>query len=128
MTTQEKIDETIEKICDDTVKIYHDLEFSHHDFYDCLLKILECISMTPILVNSNKKELIIGMLVLITNKLNIKQEEREKIMYLINTNLIGSIIDLILEISKNKKCDVCKKLLNGNKEDEKDKKDVKDVK
>lgn len=100
MTSQERIDAIIATLCDDMYKAYKDINFSHHDFHDCMLKLMDCVEMMPALIGVDKKKIVVGVLVLIVSKLNINNIEREKITYLLESDLLGSVIDLIIRIYK----------------------------
>lgn len=101
MASQEKIDETIAKMYDDLTIAYHDLNFTHHDFHDCLIKLLECVELIPNLLGIDKKKIVIGVLVLIVNKLTIAEDEKTKILDILNSNLISAIIDLLMKVKES---------------------------
>jgi hypothetical protein len=101
MASQKQIDETIEKLCDDFIEIYHDVEFDRHNLKDCLFRLMECVELMPILIGSDKKKVVIGVVVVLVEKLKINDDEKAVIIYLLEHDIIELLVEIIIKLTKN---------------------------
>jgi len=100
MATQQEIDKIIEKMCEDIVEMYKDVEIDTINMHDFIIKLMECVEMIPKLVGADKKNVVKGVLLIIIEKIHIKQSEKDKIIYILTNNIIDIIIDLIVKMTK----------------------------
>lgn len=101
MATQDEIDKIIEKMFNDIIDMYKDVEFEHHDMRDCMIKLMECVEMMPKLVGADKKRVVKGVLILVIHHVHINEKEKNRIIYMLTNDIVDMIIDLIIELSKN---------------------------
>ena len=80
--------------------MYKDLEINSLNMNDFLIKLMECVEEIPLLIGEDKKKIVKGVLIVIVEKLHIKQEEKDKIIYLLTNDIIDIIIDLIVKLTK----------------------------
>ncbi len=76
MATQDEIDKIIEKMFNDIIDMYKDVEFEHHDMRDCMIKLMECVEMMPKLVGADKKRVVKGVLILVIHHVHINEKEK----------------------------------------------------
>jgi hypothetical protein len=101
MASQKHIDETIEKLCDDFIKIYHDMEFDRHNLKDCLIRLMECVELIPTLIGAEKKQVVLGVVVVLVEKLKINEDEKAVIIYLLEHDIIALLVEIIIKLTKN---------------------------
>lgn len=101
MASQKQIDEAIEKICDDFIVIYQDMEFDRHNLKDCLIRLMECVELMPTLIGADKKKVVLGVIVVLIEKLKINEGEKEVIIYLLEHDIIALLVEIIVKLTKN---------------------------
>jgi hypothetical protein len=101
MTSQQEIDDIIERIFQDICQMYKDVEFETKDMHDCLIRLMEIVENIPTLVGADKKKIVIGVLYLIIHHLHISESEKEKILYMLTHDIVGMIVDLIVRLTKS---------------------------
>lgn len=101
MTSQSRIDEIIEEIFQDSIHMYKDVEFDSRDLHDCLLRLMECVELIPELVGADKKKIVIGVIKMIIHHLQIKEIDKEKIMFMLTHDIIDMMIDLIVKLTRS---------------------------
>ena len=101
MASQQRINEIIEKIFQDALKMYKDIDFDTGDLHDCLIRLMECVELIPELVGADKKKVVIGVITLLIHHLKITESEKSKIMYMLTHDIIDMMIDLIVRVVKH---------------------------
>lgn len=99
MATQAEIDANIKIIIDSVLAAYKELTIK--DFFDCIVKLMECAEAIPTLVGADKKKVVKGVLVQIIQRINIPNKgEKDLILLLVNSGLVDLIIDGIVKLTK----------------------------
>lgn len=99
MATQTEIDENIKIIIDNILAAYKELTLK--DFFDCIVKLMECAEVIPTLVGTDKKKVVKSVLVQIIQRINIPNKgEKDLILLLVNSGLVDLIIDGIVKLTK----------------------------
>jgi len=101
MASQSRIDEIIEEIFQDSIHMYKDVEFDSRDLHDCLLRLMECVELIPELIGVDKKKIVIGVVKMIIHHLQIKEIDKEKIMFMLTHDIIDMMIDLIVKLTRS---------------------------
>jgi hypothetical protein len=101
MASQSRIDEIIEEIFQDSIQMYKDVEFDSRDLHDCLLRLMECVELIPELVGADKKKVVTGVIKMIIHHLQIKEIDKEKIMFMLTHDIIDMMIDLIVKLTRS---------------------------
>lgn len=102
MASQTEIDEIINKIYTNIIEIYKDLTLK--DFFNCVLKLIECAEEYTNLIGSDKKKIVKGVLILIVNKINFSNpKEKEMILFVLTSSILDILIDTFVGILNKKK-------------------------
>lgn len=100
MATQTDIDANVKKIVDNVMAAY--TEFTLKDFFECVVKLMECAEAIPLLAGADKKKVVKSVLSQIVTKINIPNpSEKEMITFLVNSGLVDLIIDGIVKLTKD---------------------------
>ena len=98
-TTTTDVDANITKIVDNVISAY--TEFTLKDFFECIVKLMECAEAIPLLAGADKKKVVKGVLTQLITKLNIPdQGEKDVILFLINSSIVDLMIDGIVKLTK----------------------------
>jgi hypothetical protein len=100
MASQQEIDEIIENIFQDICKMYKDIEFDTRDMHDCLIRLMEIVEDIPILIGTDKKKIVIGVIYLIIHHFHIKESEKNKLLYMLSHDIIDMMVDMIVKLTK----------------------------
>lgn len=99
LSREATIDTSVSTILDNAIGVYKDLALK--DFFDCLVKLMECAEQVPTLIGADKKKVVKSVLTQLVNKINFKtQQEKDVIMFLINSGLVDIVIDSIVKLTK----------------------------
>jgi glutaminase len=98
MASQQQIDEIIEKLCDDVTQIYRDVEFESRDLHDCLIKLIDCVELIPELAKADKKKVVLGVVIVLVERIHIKDGDKEKILFMLSHDIIDMIIEIIIKV------------------------------
>ena len=99
MATQAEIDATVAKILADIIVAYKEIQLK--DFFECLIKLMECAEAIPMLIGADKKKVVIGVLKAVIEKIPFKkQSDKEIVMFIVNSGIVGLIIDTIVGLTK----------------------------
>lgn len=99
MATQAEIDALVAKILADVIVAYKEIQLK--DFFECLIKLMECAEAIPVIVGADKKKVVLGVLKAIIEKIPFKrQSDKEIVMFIVNSGIVSLIIDTIVGLTK----------------------------
>jgi hypothetical protein len=97
--TQTEIDVIVKKILDNALEAYKELKI--RDFFDCLVKIMECAEAIPKLVGTDKKLIVKSVLTQLIDHIPFQNAtEKNLIVFLINSDVVDLLIDGIVKLTK----------------------------
>lgn len=97
--TQTDIDATVKTIVDKAIEAYSELKIK--DFFDCLVKIMECAEAIPKLIGADKKRIVKSVLTQIIDKIPFtNQNEKNIVVFLVNSDIVDLVIDGIVKLTK----------------------------
>jgi len=97
--TQAEIDVIVKEIFDKAVLAYNELKIK--DFFDCLVKIMECAEKYTKLIGADKKKIVKSVLSQLVDHISSQNAtEKNLISFLVNSDVVDLIIDGIVKLTK----------------------------
>lgn len=97
--TQDEIDVIVKSVIDKAIAAYSELKLK--DFFECLVKIMECAEAIPKLTGADKKKIVKSVLSQIIDRINFpSQSEKSVFVFLVNSDIVDLIIDGIVKLTK----------------------------